>query len=186
MQIKAAIALLGGALMVTQIGNRKSTQDIDVVIATNDRSTYQAVQHAITLVAKERHLPPAWLNDDVTVVVDQIGKPKAPKYWKTFGNLTVYVPELEYILALKPFSGRPQDDRDILAIAQQPNIKAQSQAWDIVNKYIPDTQFRLRSTYTTQAIGRCFASQAKTNCWKLAIVHSYLALITRMIPDRDT
>jgi hypothetical protein len=43
MQIKTAIVLLGGALMVTQIGNRKSTQDIDVVIATNDRSTYQAV-----------------------------------------------------------------------------------------------------------------------------------------------
>jgi hypothetical protein len=36
MQIKATIILLGGALMVTQIGNRKSTQDIDVVIATND------------------------------------------------------------------------------------------------------------------------------------------------------
>ena len=44
MQIKTSIILLGGALMVTQIGNRKSTQDIDVVIATNDRRTYQAVQ----------------------------------------------------------------------------------------------------------------------------------------------
>lgn len=51
MQIKASIILLGGALMITQIGNRKATQDIDVVIATNDRHTYQAVQQAITLVA---------------------------------------------------------------------------------------------------------------------------------------
>ena len=101
MQVKATIILLGGALMVTQIGNRKSTQDIDVVIATNDRSTYQAVQQAIALVAGERRLPPAWLNDDVTIVVDQIGKPKAPKHWKTYENLTVYVPELEYMLALK-------------------------------------------------------------------------------------
>ena len=50
MQIKTSIILLGGALMVTQIGNRKSTQDIDVVIATNDRSTYQAVQQAIALL----------------------------------------------------------------------------------------------------------------------------------------
>ena len=107
MQIKATIILLGGALMVTQIGNRKSTQDIDVVIATNDRRTYQAVQQAIALVAGEKRLPPAWLNDDVTIVVDQIGKPKAPKHWKTYANLTVYVPELEYMLALKLFSGRP-------------------------------------------------------------------------------
>jgi hypothetical protein len=44
MQIKTTIILLGGALMVTQIGSRKSTHDIDVVIATNDRRTYQAVQ----------------------------------------------------------------------------------------------------------------------------------------------
>ncbi len=143
--------------MVTQIGNRKSTQDIDVIIATNDRSTYQAVQYAITLVAKEKQLPPAWLNDDVTIVVDQIGKPKVPKHWKTFANLAVYVPELEYILALKLFSGRAQDDRDILAIAQRLNIQTQTQAWEIVNLYIPDTQFRLRSEYTTQAIDRCFS-----------------------------
>ena len=54
MQIKSSIILLRGALMVTQIGNRKSTQDIDVVIATNDRRTYQAVQQAIALVAREK------------------------------------------------------------------------------------------------------------------------------------
>jgi hypothetical protein len=158
MQIKASIVLVGGALMVTQIGNRKSTQDIDVIIATNDRATYQAVQRAITLVAKEEQLPPTWLNDDVTIVVDQLGKPKAPKHWKTFANLTVYIPEFEYILALKLFSGRSQDDRDILAIAQRLNIQTQTQAWEIVNKYIPDIQFRLRSEYTTQAIDRCFPS----------------------------
>lgn len=57
MQTNITLILLGGALMVTQIGNRKSTQDIDVVIATNDRGTYQLVQQAIALVAKERKLP---------------------------------------------------------------------------------------------------------------------------------
>ena len=158
MQVKTGIVLLEGALMVTQIGNRKSTQDIDVVIATNDRSTYQAVQHAIEMVAQEKQLPSTWLNDDVAIVVDQIGKPKTPKHWKTFANLAVYIPELEYILALKLFSGRPQDDRDILAIAQRLNLQTQSQAWEIVNKYPPDIQFRLRSEYTTQAIDRCFQS----------------------------
>jgi hypothetical protein len=158
MQIKATIILLGGALMVTQIGNRKSTQDIDVVIATNDRRTYQAVQQAIALVAREKMLPPAWLNDDVTIVVDQIGKPKAPKHWKTYTNLTVYVPELEYMLALKLFSGRPQDDRDIQAIAQRLNIRTKAQAWSTVNNYIPNAQLRLRGAYTAQAIDRCFAN----------------------------
>ena len=158
MQITTSLILLGGALMITQIGNRKATQDIDVVIATNDRRIYQAVQQAIALVAKEKKLPPAWLNDDVTIVVDQIGKPKAPKLWKIFGNLTVYVPELEYILALKLFSGRPQDDRDIQAIAQRLSLQTRAQAWSIVNTYIPSVQLGFRSAYTSQAIDRCFPS----------------------------
>jgi hypothetical protein len=144
--------------MVPQIGNRTSTQDIDVVIATNDRRTYQAVQQAIALVAREKRLPPAWLNDDVTIVVDQIGKPKAPKHWKTYANLTVHVPELEYMLALKLFSGRPQDDRDIQAIAHRLNMNTKAEAWSTVNGYIPSTQLSLRSGYAAQAIDRCFAN----------------------------
>ncbi len=156
LQIKATIILLGGALMVTQIGNRKSTQDIDVVIATNDRQTYQTIQQAIQLVAKEKKLPSSWMNDDVTMIVDQVGKPKTPQRWKTFSNLTVYIPELEYILALKLFSGRPQDDRDIQALSQRLHIQTQAHAWSIVRTYIPDTQLALRSGYTTQAIDRCF------------------------------
>jgi hypothetical protein len=156
MQVKTSLILLGGALMVTQFGNRKATQDIDVVIATNDRRTYQAVQQAVGLVAREKKLQPTWLNDDVTIVVDQVGKPLTPKYWKTFGNLTVYIPEFEYILALKLFSGRPQDDRDILAIAQRLSLQTRAQAWFLVNKYIPPSQLSYRNAYTTQAIERCF------------------------------
>jgi hypothetical protein len=156
MQTKASIILLGGALMVTQIGNRKSTQDIDVVIATNDQRTYQTIQQAIQLVAEEEKLSSAWMNDDVTIIVDQIGKPKAPRHWKTFSNLTVYIPELEYILALKLFSGRPQDDRDIQALSQRLHISTKIQAWSIVSVYIPDTQLAMRKEYTTQAIDRCF------------------------------
>jgi len=57
MQVKAAI-LLSGALMITQIGNRKSTQDIDVVIATNDPATYRAVQQAAKLVMQEKKVSP--------------------------------------------------------------------------------------------------------------------------------
>ncbi len=156
MQIKVNVILLGGALMVTQLGNRKTTQDIDVVIATNDRRIYQAVQQAIMLVAQEKKLPASWLNDDVAIVVDQVGRPKAPTYWKSFAFLDVYVPEFEYIFALKCFSGRSQDDRDIQALAQRLRIQTKAQAWSIVNTYIPPPQLNTRSGYTTQAIDRCF------------------------------
>ncbi len=136
----------------------KSTQDIDVVIATNDRHTYQAVQQAIALVAQGKKLPTSWLNDDVTLVVDQVGSPKAPRYWKSFASLDVYLPELEYVFALKCFSGRRQDDRDIQALAQRLRIQTQADAWSIVNTYIPPLQLNARIRYTTQVIQRCFHS----------------------------
>ncbi len=158
MQTKATIILLGGALMVTQIGNRKSTQDIDVVVATNDQRTYQTIQQAIQLVAKEKKLSSSWMNDDVTIIVDQIGKPRTPRHWKTFSSLAVYIPELEYILALKLFSGRPQDDRDIQALSLRLHVHTKAQALTIVSVYIPATQLAMRSGYTTQAIDRCFTN----------------------------
>jgi hypothetical protein len=155
---RMTVILLGSAFMITQLRNRKSTQDIDIVIATNDAATYQAFQQAAGLVAKERKLSPAWLNDDVAIVVDQIGKPRAPKLWKTFSNLTVYLPEFEYVLALKLFSGRSQDDQDIKALAQQLQVRTKEQAWAIVHSYIPDMQLDMRRSYTTQAIDRCFVT----------------------------
>ena len=158
MHIKTNLILLGGALMITQFGNRKTTQDIDVVIATNDRQIYQAVQQAITLVAQEKYLPASWMNDDVTLIVDQVGRPKAPRYWKSFVSLDVYIPEFEYIFALKCFSGRIQDDRDIMALAQRLHVQTRTQAWSIVNAYIPPLQLGSRSNYTAQAIDRCFST----------------------------
>ena len=66
------------------------------------------------------------------------------------------IPELEYMLALKLFSGRTQDDRDIEALAQRLNLRTKTDAWALVNQYIPGTQLRVRIGYTTQAINRCF------------------------------
>jgi hypothetical protein len=156
MQVKATLVLLGGAMMITQIGNRKTTQDIDVVIATSDRRTYQAVQQAVTLVAQEKKLSASWLNDDVTIIVDQVGRPKFPRYWKSFAAIDVYIPEFEYIFALKCFSGRTQDDDDIQALAQRLRVQTKRQAWSIVNTYVPSTVLISRIGYATQAIDRNF------------------------------
>lgn len=158
MQINAKIILLGGAVMITQLGNRNSTQDIDAVIATNNKQVYQAIQQAIAAVAREKKLAQGWLNDDVAIVVDQVGKPKAPRYWKTYGGLDIYIPELEYILALKLFSGRAQDYQDIQALAQHCSLQTKEQAWSLVYRYIPKTQLDFRIKYTTDAIDRCFRS----------------------------
>lgn len=161
MQIQAAVLLLGGALMVTQIGNRKTTQDIDVTIATSDPHIYRAVQQAIALVTQEYKLPPTWINDEVTIITDQVGRPQAPKRWKTFGNLTVFIPELEYVMALKLFSARKQDDRDIKALAQRLGVETSDQAWACLNRYVHTALQARRMQDITKAIGRCFKDEQK-------------------------
>jgi hypothetical protein len=84
MQTKATLILLGGALMVTQIGNRKSTQDIDVVIATSDRRTYQIVQQAINLVAKEKKLSSSGLMTTSPLLSIKLESPKHQSIGKPF------------------------------------------------------------------------------------------------------
>ncbi|HLZ62714.1 MAG TPA: hypothetical protein VKR06_37685 [Ktedonosporobacter sp.] len=161
MQIQASVLLVGGALMITQIGNRKTTQDIDVIIATSDPHVYRAVQQAIALVTQEKKLPPTWLNDDVTIITDQVGRPKSPTRWKVFGNLTVFIPELEYMLALKLFSGRTQDDRDIKALASRLGVDTKDQAWACLKNYVHATLISDRIERITEAIDRCFQEKKK-------------------------
>lgn len=72
----------------------------------------------------------------MTIITDQIGRPQAPKRWKIFQNLTVFVPELEYILALKLFSARRRDDRDIKALAEILGVATKEQAWTNLNRYV--------------------------------------------------
>lgn len=79
-----------------------------------------------------------------------------PKRWKTFGNLDVYIPEFEYVLALKLFSGRQRDEHDIQTMAERLQIHTKNEAWSIVNSYIPPTQIEMRREHTERAINHCF------------------------------
>nr|BBH85272.1 hypothetical protein KTC_00230 [Thermosporothrix sp. COM3] len=155
--IKASILLVGGAYMVSVVQNRKTTRDIDVSIATNQAHIYRAVKHAATAIAQTYRLPSDWFNDDVTIVIDQIGRPQSPSLWKQFSHLRVLIPEEQYILALKLFAGREDDDRDIQALAKRLRISSHAQAWELVQRYIPPHMQSMRPQEIANAIERCFS-----------------------------
>lgn len=73
------------------------------------------------------------------------------KPWLQLSNLTAYVPDLYYMMALKIFSGRTRDDRDIQALARALKISTRQQCWEIVESYIPQhlqdepTQIRMEN-----------------------------------------
>ncbi|EFH79656.1 hypothetical protein [Ktedonobacter racemifer] len=140
--LNVKLLLVGGAYMLLLMGNRPTTHDVDVVVILDqpteaeNRQHYRDVKAVIAAVTKERGLPNAWLNDDVTTITDQVGTPRNARLWKRFGGLYIYVPEPAYMLALKLFSARPRDDRDIQALAEKLHVSTQAQAWTVLQRHI--------------------------------------------------
>jgi hypothetical protein len=138
------ILLVGGAFMLTQIQNRASTNDIDVLLIDGEDSTtsprYQTFRAAVRAVARKNKLPSNWLNDIMGDFLRDTGTAPEGTLWRTYTMLEVYIPPSDYILALKVFAGRPKDRDDIESLCQQLQIRTREQAQQLVDRYIPNTQ----------------------------------------------
>ena len=126
------ILVVGGAYMLTQLHNRSSTRDVDVILKDiDDPSTsplYPAIQASVRAVAQQHGLPSTWLNDVISDALRAQGIVPEGILWRVYGPLEVYMPEPEYILALKLLAGRPQDIPDIQALNAQLSVSLRAQA----------------------------------------------------------
>jgi hypothetical protein len=130
------IMLIGGAYMLLLLGNRNFTEDIDYfALAIPDA---KKLANAARAISRRHHLPRNWINDVAHSLLAEIGKTPTPQLWATFGNgaLEVYVPPLDFILALKVFADRPKDAGDIEALIHTLRITTRQQLQAIVNRYI--------------------------------------------------
>ena len=138
------LLLVGGAFILTQIHNRPSTNDIDVLLKEVEPSPtsplYQTFKVAVRAVARKHTLPGNWLNDLIGDFLRDTGTAPAGTLWRTFARLEVYIPPKDYILALKLFAGRPKDRDDITILCQQLQIWTREQAQSLVDRYIPNKQ----------------------------------------------
>lgn len=148
------VLVIGGTFMLTQIGNRSITEDIDVIFTDiTDRrasSIYQATLQAAKAVAMRNNLRDDWFNDGMSHLLRTMGDMPIGTLWKQYGVLEVYLPPTGYILALKLLAYRDKDKEDIEALCQRLGIQTREQAQSVVNLYVPDpsTQdiFRLEET----------------------------------------
>jgi hypothetical protein len=138
------VLLVGGAFMLTQIHNRPSTNDVDVLLKDVEYSAnsplYQTFKAAVREVARKHTLPTTWLNDLIGDFLRDTGTAPEGTLWRTFAMLEVYVPPSDYMLALKLFAGRPKDRDDIHSLCQQLHIRTRKQAQRLVDRYIPNRQ----------------------------------------------
>src|ERR1051326_2310742 len=117
------LLVIGGAFMLLQIQNRKSTDDIDVIFKDAEHPLasplYQAFKGAVQTVAMRKRLRGSWLNDIMAEILQEISHVPAGTLWRRYGKLEVFFPPKEYILALKLLAGRRKDRDDILALCQR-------------------------------------------------------------------
>ena len=140
------IMVVGGVYMALMIDNRRVTEDVDVILLDfpethNKTPETKVFKAAIRAVASKYHLKREWMNDVAAYFIRDIA-PETPqlKLWKVYGQLSVYVPPQEYILALKLIVYREKDKDDVQALLQTLQINTREQAQSIVNQYVPSKE----------------------------------------------
>jgi hypothetical protein len=131
------LVVVGGVYMLAFVKNRESTKDIDVFPldfpdTMNPNRETKAFRTAVNAVAKQFHLRRDWMND---VVASFIPQPEQLMLWRNYTHLQVYVPDADYILALKLLAGREKDEDDIIALCDKLAVKTREQAQTLVNRY---------------------------------------------------
>jgi len=137
------ILLLGGAVMILVIGNRNSTRDIDASFEENPSALREAASH----IAHREGLPSDWLNDGAKGFL-YTQPPVA--LWRDYPGLEVYLPSLDYLLAMKVAAGRDRDIEDARALVQRLGLSEPQEVITILRKYLPSQYLTVRIQYTAE------------------------------------
>jgi hypothetical protein len=126
--IKGEICLYGGAVMCLAFDARPNTQDVDAVF--KPASEIRAIAATI---AKDNDLREDWLNDGVKGFIVEHHQ----NIFLDESNLKVYIPDVEYMLAMKTLSARVDgtDKKDVMFLIKELNVKTAQEVFSIMEKY---------------------------------------------------
>lgn len=140
MDIKGEICLYGGAVMALVYDARPDTKDVDAIFKPAAQ-----IREAAHKVASKHGLEPDWLNDAVKGFL----APHNQRILFDFSNLKIYVPEPDYMLAMKAISARVNslDAVDVKVLIDLLKLKTADEVLDIVEKYYPRKQIKPATQY---------------------------------------
>jgi hypothetical protein len=143
--IKGEVSLYGGAVMVLEFKARVATKDVDALF-----HPAAEIRAAVALIARRHDLPETWLNDGVKGYVVEHSK----RVLFHLPNLTVFVPEPDYLLAMKALAARvdTEDEEDVLTLIRSMNIKSADEVFAIIEKYYPEKQITVKTQYFIQGL----------------------------------
>jgi hypothetical protein len=130
MDVKGEICLYGGAVMALVYDARPNTKDVDAIFKPSAQ-----IREAAGRVAIAHGLDMDWLNDAVKGFL----VPHKQRVLFDFPNLKIYVPEPDYMLAMKAISARVDslDAGDVKVLINLLKLKTAGEVLDIVEKYYP-------------------------------------------------
>jgi hypothetical protein len=145
MDIKGEVSLFGGAVMCLAYDARAATKDVDAIFKPTAE-----IRKAIKIVAERNNLLDDWMNDAVK------------GYWAEhnerilfdLSHLTVFVPEPDYLLAMKAIAARggTYDREDVEKLIEVLGITSAEAVFEIVEKYYPKNQIKAHTQYFIEEI----------------------------------
>ena len=143
--VKGEVSLYGGAVMCLVYDARPATKDVDAVFRPSAE-----IRTAVQTIANRHSLTPDWLNDGVKgYVVDH-----KQRVLFDLPNLTVFVPEPDYLLAMKTLSARVDtfDKSDVELLIDRLGLRSPNEVFSIVEKYYPREQIKPATQYFIQEL----------------------------------
>jgi hypothetical protein len=147
--LKGEILVFGGAAMVLAFNARPSTKDVDALFQPKSK-----IYELSKRIAEKHQLSPDWLNDSVKgfITSDSFGYNLFIRY----ENISIYVPEPEYLLAMKSISMRigvdSSDLEDVKFLIDYLKIDKLEDIFDVVKKYYTREQIPLKTYYALEEI----------------------------------
>lgn len=132
--LKGEILLFGGAAMILAFNAIPSTKDVDAIFQPK-RKIYELSK----IIAARHDLPDDWLNDSVKgfIRTDSFDYNLLIR----LDNLSVFVPEPGYLLAMKSIAMRigieSSDIDDIKYLINHLKLKSTDDIFNIIKKYYP-------------------------------------------------
>lgn len=145
MDIKGEVSLFGGAVMCLVYDARPATKDVDAIFKPTAE-----IRKAIRRIAERHGLNEDWLNDAVKgYCVEHI-----ERVLFDLPNLTVFVPEPDYLLAMKSIAARdPSYDReDVRMLIGFLGLTKAEEVFSIIEKYYPRNQIKPATQYFIEEI----------------------------------
>ncbi len=138
--IKGEITIYGGAVMCLVYDARPATKDVDAIFKPTSE-----IRMLVQRIAERNGLPHDWLNDGLKGYL--VSHPQRILF--DLSNLKVFVPEPDYMLAMKAMSARADtyDQTDVRILIGVLGLKAPADVFAILEKYYPRQQIKPATQY---------------------------------------